>query len=880
MKSRGTRPRTPLFWPAVLLLLGVLAAVAGGLWQQRANEALAQERLQVLAVRAADRVLRRMRLYEYGLRSAHSVVLAAGRDVDELTCEQFRRFGAAQDIRRQYPGVVGFAFARRVPVGQEAAFLELMRRQGFTRVGIQQNQPHAGDRFIVQCIEPLALNAGALGHDIVSEPRRREAVMDTIGSAEPRLTAPVTLVQRPGEPRQAVLLYLAAYRSIEPPEDGQRQEQAFGVVTASLAMDEVLRNLEDDSGAFALALTDLTRPEAAERVYTAPGWSADTGAPVHPVTLSLYGRRWQVEVQALPPLSEGLNLRSPALVTATLAAAALVLALLLAVRLRALRGERTIQQQRAQMVAVVHSANDAIISHTLQDVVQSWNPAAQRLLGWRADEAIGCNLTELTVPRQRREEALAMLARVQRGEDVPPFDTVRLDRDGQPVEVSLSVSPVLSDGPGRIAGAATTLRDMRAQRAAQARIVELNATLEQQVRQRTAALEQVAAREHAILVSAATAIVATDLAARIVSVNPAAERMLRRPAAQALGASALALFDGEELLAHAHQLPPEVRANAGHLPQELQQAMRRDSEGTAQGDGVRNEWCCVRADGTRFPALFNISVLRDGRDRPIGFLGVITDLSERQMLEETLRQRTHQAEAASRAKSAFLAHMSHEFRTPLNAVIGLSQLLQQRDLPPEVARFIGHIHQAGEQLLALTNDVLDLSRIESGAMQLEETVFEPAALLDAVCALLRPQADAKGLALRLEAAPELPARLLGDPLRLKQVLLNLVGNAVKFTQAGTVTLRAEVTERDGAHATLRLEVRDTGIGIAPEVQARIFEPFAQADSSTTRRFGGTGLGLSIVRRLVVMMDGVLDLHSVPGAGSTFGVTLAFRVVEG
>ncbi|NML17592.1 CHASE domain-containing protein [Azohydromonas caseinilytica] len=876
MKPNGTRLRSLSFWPAALLLPGLLAAIGGGLWQQRANEALVQERLQVLAARAADRVLRRMRLYEYGLRGAHGAVIAAGRDVEELSPEQFRRFGAAQDIRRQYPGVVGFGFARRVPAGREAVFLESLRRQG-RPVRIQREQPHPGDRFIVQCIEPLEANAGALGHDIVSEPRRRQAVMAAIASAEPRMTAPVTLVQRPGEPRQAVLLYLAAYRSIGPPEAARRDELAFGVVTASLAMEAVLSNLEDDSGAFALALTDVTQPGAAERLYTAPAWRADAAAPVHPVVLDLYGRRWEVRVQALPPFEEALNLRSPALVAGAAALSALVLALLLAVRLRAVRDERTIQRQRALMAAVVHNAHDAIVSHTPEDLIQSWNPAAQRLLGWSADEAVGRHLTGLTVPPARREEALALLARAWRGEEVPPVDTVRLDREGRPVEVSVSVSPVRSDSMGRVVGAATTMRDMRAQRAAQARIVELNATLEQQVRQRTAALEQVAAREHAILVSAATAIVATDLAARIISFNPAAERMLRLPAARALGTSALALFDWQELLAHAPQLPSEMRRNAQQLPQELQQAMQREGGAGAAADEVRNEWSCVRADGTRFPALFNISVLRDGRDRPIGFLGVITDLSERQLLEETLRQRTHQAEAASRAKSAFLAHMSHEFRTPLNAVIGLSQLLRQRELPPEVSRFVGHIHQAGEQLLALTNDVLDLSRIESGAMQLEEAVFEPAALLDAVCALVRPQADAKGLELRLEADPALPARLLGDPLRIRQVLLNLLGNAVKFTPAGSVTLRATVAERDASHATLRLEVRDTGIGIAPEVQARIFEPFAQADSSTTRRFGGTGLGLSIVRRLVVMMDGVLDLHSTPGAGSAFGVTLTLRL---
>ncbi|NML18033.1 two-component sensor histidine kinase [Azohydromonas sp. G-1-1-14] len=244
---------------------------------------------------------------------------------------------------------------------------------------------------------------------------------------------------------------------------------------------------------------------------------------------------------------------------------------------------------------------------------------------------------------------------------------------------------------------------------------------------------------------------------------------------------------------------------------------------------------------------------------------------------EALRASEAQAHSASRAKSAFLAHMSHEFRTPLNAVIGLSQLLQRQALPETARQFVGHIHQAGEQLLALTNDVLDLSRIEAGEMLLEQLPFELAPLLEAVRVLVQPQADAKGLRLQVETAPELPAALVGDALRLKQVLINLMGNAVKFTPAGSVSLQVHEVERSSRTVRLRFDVIDTGIGIAPQQQARIFEPFTQADSSTTRRYGGSGLGLSIVRRLVAMMDGQLGVQSTPGQGSRFSVTLSLGV---
>jgi signal transduction histidine kinase len=271
-----------------------------------------------------------------------------------------------------------------------------------------------------------------------------------------------------------------------------------------------------------------------------------------------------------------------------------------------------------------------------------------------------------------------------------------------------------------------------------------------------------------------------------------------------------------------------------------------------------------------------MSVLRDEQGKPRGFLGVITDLTERKALEEALRLRTAQAEGANQAKSTFLAHMSHEIRTPLNAVIGLSQLLQLKTLPQDAASFVSHIHQAGEQLLAVVNDVLDLSRIEAGEMRLESVLFELPRLLQAACEMVRPQAAAKGLALQLEVPQDLPVQVMGDPLRLKQIFINLMGNAVKFTAVGQVTLRSQLMQLTQQAARLRFEVIDTGIGVEPEAQARIFEAFTQADSSTTRRFGGTGLGLSIVRRLVAMMDGQLELQSQPGKGSTFTVTLTLN----
>jgi PAS domain S-box-containing protein len=322
----------------------------------------------------------------------------------------------------------------------------------------------------------------------------------------------------------------------------------------------------------------------------------------------------------------------------------------------------------------------------------------------------------------------------------------------------------------------------------------------------------------------------------------------------------------------------------------VQEAVRQALEGDAT---FEMEMRLVRADGQLRWVLGRAQVVRDEHGRALRMVGVNLDITDSKhaeiqlqtlnaTLEQRVRERTAElaaardaAEAATHAKSAFLAHMSHEIRTPLNAVIGLSQLLKQRALPEDADCFVDHIHAAGEQLLALVNDVLDLSRIEAGEMRLEAVVFEPLPLLRTVLALVRPQADAKALALVADVAPDLPGRLVGDPLRLRQVLLNLLSNAVKFTPSGRVTLRARLQAQIEQQVLLLVEIQDTGIGIAPEQQGHIFEPFVQADSSTTRRFGGTGLGLSIVRRLVDMMQGTLALQSTPGEGSTFTVILPF-----
>jgi PAS domain S-box-containing protein len=270
----------------------------------------------------------------------------------------------------------------------------------------------------------------------------------------------------------------------------------------------------------------------------------------------------------------------------------------------------------------------------------------------------------------------------------------------------------------------------------------------------------------------------------------------------------------------------------------------------------------------------------DGQMR--GFLVVIVDISEIKRTELRLQQTNAElvlardrAEQANRAKSAFLANMSHEIRTPMNAIVGLTYLLQRDAREPLALQRLGRVSAAAGHLLQVINDILDLSKIEAGRLELEHVDFSLRAVLGRSIDLVAEGAKAKGLRLGTEVEG-VPDALRGDPTRLSQALLNLLGNAVKFTDRGSVLLRAELVERRDDTLSVRFHVRDTGIGVASDQQGALFEPFAQADATTTRRFGGTGLGLAITQRLVAMMGGEIGVTSRPGAGSDFWFSARFE----
>ncbi|MEW6741265.1 MAG: response regulator [Planctomycetota bacterium] len=367
----------------------------------------------------------------------------------------------------------------------------------------------------------------------------------------------------------------------------------------------------------------------------------------------------------------------------------------------------------------------------------------------------------------------------------------------------------------------------------------------------------------AVLRSLGDGLCHTDREGRIQFLNPQAEVLLGWTAAEATGKSLFEIVQTRTPDGGLTPLAPDILQEV-HLSAECY---------------VRHDAVLVRRDGSELVATYTVSPLLEGSE-PTGTVFLFRDITERKRAERELREARLAAETANTAKSAFLANMSHEIRTPMNGVVGMIELLLETPLNSVQREYAETVRGSAEALLRIINDILDFSKIEAGKYELESTVFDVRQAIEDVAMLLADRAQRKGLELLYLVHHDVPQWVRGDPARLRQVLTNLAGNAVKFTDHGEVLIRANVESLAGEQVTLRLDVSDTGIGIPQSEICRLFESFSQLDNSLTRRHGGTGLGLAISKKLVELMGGEVTLESVVGQGSTFSFTVRLEAVGG
>ncbi|MDF3031939.1 MAG: domain S-box protein, partial [Moraxellaceae bacterium] len=528
-----------------------------------------------------------------------------------------------------------------------------------------------------------------------------------------------------------------------------------------------------------------------------------------------------------------------------------------------------LRERKARLRTVLETATDAFIATDEHGIISEWNAAAEQMFGWACDDVIGKSILDTIVPPGSRLNHLDSLAEFARTGESPAFkhilELTARRRDGSefPMEISLNAN--------RIGGKwliSSFVRDITARKAVEADLQAAKQHAEAALAETQAAnarLRREEARAHLKLETATDAYVETDSQGLITEWNLAAERIFGWSRDEALGLSILDTI-----------VPPASRDN--HV-----ERLRQFSGDGGQTRLVKHtlELSAVRRNGEEFPAEISLTANRFEDEWIIS--SFIRDITARKAGEASLREARLKAEeallvaeAANSAKTDFLATMSHEIRTPLNGVIGFNGLLLDSPLNDEQRRYAELARQSGESLLHLLNSFLDFSKIEAGHLELEPVEFDLHLEMSHVLALVQEAAHEKGLEVRNNI--NVPHRLHGDAARLRQILLNLLSNAVKFTAEGQVTLCCEEMARQGSVVRICFQVFDTGIGIDPAVREKLFQPFMQADASTTRKYGGTGLGLAICRRLAQAMGGEIGVRSRPGQGSTFWVELPFELV--
>jgi PAS domain S-box-containing protein len=493
---------------------------------------------------------------------------------------------------------------------------------------------------------------------------------------------------------------------------------------------------------------------------------------------------------------------------------------------------------------ILETALDAFVGLDSNGRIVDWNAQAEKTFGWPSSVVTGKLLSETIIPDPHRVAyegiIIELLVAGQGLARSKRFEITASCQNGREIPVEITISALHSEEAHKFA---VFMRDLTDSKRAKEKIREGSELV------------------RLLLDSTPEAIYGIDTAGRCTFCNTSCLQLL-------------GYESGADLLdRNMHELIHHTRADGTPYPVEdchIYAAFRQGT-GTHIDDEVL--W---RRDGTHFPAEYWSRAIRRGEEL-VGSVVTFVDITGRRQAEQALRDAKDAAEAANDAKSIFLANMSHEIRTPMNGILGMTELVLDTDLTIEQKENLGLVRLSAESLLSIINDILDFSKIEAGKLEIEAIPFDLRESLGETMKSLSVRAHQKGLELIYDVQPDVSEALIGDPGRIRQVLINLVGNAVKFTEKGEVFINVEQESCEDTITSLHFMVKDTGVGVPEDKQRKIFEAFSQADGSMARKYGGTGLGLTICSRLVTMMGGAIWVESQPGQGSTFHFTLRLAV---